>query len=68
MTNEKKENAQSKPTDGQRVDSTDALEQELERERSEGTDAIGDAATDRNLSGSSTWTTLPPDKAPKSDS
>lgn len=44
-------------------DSEAALQEELRREASEGKDAIGDSATNRNLSGSSTWETLPDDGA-----
>lgn len=64
MTEERKD-AQSKPADAQRPDSEEALQQELQREQAEGKDTIGDEATDRNLSGSSTWTTLPSDAKPK---
>jgi hypothetical protein len=40
-------------------DSEAGLQEELRRESSEVSDAIGDIAKDRNLSGSSTWTTQP---------
>jgi hypothetical protein len=40
-------------------DSEAAMEAELRRESAEGSDAIGDVASNRNLSGSSTWETLP---------
>jgi hypothetical protein len=40
-------------------DSETAMEAELQRESLEGSDAIGDVASNRNLSGSSTWETLP---------
>jgi hypothetical protein len=36
-----------------------ALQEELRRETAEGSDAIGDVASNRNLGGSSTWETLP---------
>jgi len=41
-------------------DSDAALQQELKREESEGSGTTGDMRGDRNLSGSSTWVTLPP--------
>jgi hypothetical protein len=40
-------------------DSEAAMEAELRRESAEGSDSIGDLASNRNLSGSSTWETLP---------
>jgi hypothetical protein len=40
-------------------DSEDALEKELSREAAEGADLLGDTKENRNLSGSSTWETLP---------
>jgi hypothetical protein len=42
-------------------DSEDALETELSREAAEGADLLGDTKQNRNLSGSSTWETLPDD-------
>jgi hypothetical protein len=41
------------------------LQEELRREELEGRDLIGDTRTNRNLSGSSTWETLP--EQPPSD-
>jgi hypothetical protein len=39
---------------------TDAsLQKELGRETAEGSDSVGDVGSNRNLSGSSTWETLP---------
>ena len=35
------------------------LQEELNRESEEGEDSIGDVGANRNLSGSSTWETLP---------
>jgi hypothetical protein len=43
-------------------DSDDALETELSREAAEGADLLGDTKQNRNLSGSSTWETLPDEK------
>jgi hypothetical protein len=55
MTNESTRDAgMTEPTG----DSDAALHNELRREESE-RDAIGDVASDRNLSGSSSWLTLP---------
>jgi hypothetical protein len=47
-------------------DSEAAMEAELQRESLEGSDAIGDLASNRNLSGSSTWETLPESDADQS--
>lgn len=40
-------------------DGEQALEAELSREAAEGADLLGDTKQNRNLSGSSTWETLP---------
>jgi hypothetical protein len=40
-------------------DSEESLQEELRREAAEGSGSIGDTNTNRNLSGSSTWETLP---------
>ena len=40
-------------------DSQAAVDQEILRETAEGSGVVGDMASNRNLSGSSTWTTLP---------
>ena len=40
-------------------DSEKALQEELRREAAEGKGSVGDAAKNSNLSGSSTWETLP---------
>lgn len=42
-------------------DSEKALQEELRREAAEGKSSIGDAGKNNNLSGSSTWETLPED-------
>ncbi len=44
-------------------DSDEALQDELRRESAEVSDVVGDIAEDRNVSGSSTWTTLPENEA-----
>jgi hypothetical protein len=41
------------------------LQEELRREELEGRDLLGDTSSNRNLSGSSTWATLP--EQPSSD-
>jgi hypothetical protein len=48
-------------------DSEQGLQEELHRESAEVSDAIGDIAEDRNVSGSSTWTTLPEGPAEQAD-
>ncbi len=58
MNNKDKAGAKAANTSG---DSDDALQHELKREQQEPKDAIDDIAKDTNLSGSSSWTTLPPD-------
>ena len=40
-------------------DSEAGLQEELRRESAEVSDAVGDIAENRNVSGSATWTTLP---------
>ena len=40
-------------------DSEESLEKELSREAAEGADSIGDVGSNRTLSGSSSWETLP---------
>ena len=58
---EKKNDARSK---GDTANDTEAgLQNELSREETEGTDSIGDIASNRTLSGSSSWETLPDDAA-----
>jgi len=42
-------------------DSEESLQKELEKESAEGKDSIGDAESNRNLSGASSWDTLPAD-------
>jgi hypothetical protein len=46
-------------------DSEKALQEELRREAAEGKGSIGDAAKNNNLSGSSTWETLPDEDSKK---
>ena len=48
------------------IDATEsALQEELRREAEEGRNTIGDIAENKNLSGSSTWETLP--EEPRAD-
>ncbi|HMG71204.1 MAG TPA: hypothetical protein VK544_08825 [Gemmatimonadaceae bacterium] len=44
------------------VDSEVSLQKELARESAEGADSIGDIGSNRTLTGSSTWETLPDKK------
>jgi hypothetical protein len=48
-------------------DSEKALQDELRREAAEGKGSVGDAAKNSNLSGSSTWETLPEGEGDKKD-
>jgi hypothetical protein len=48
-------------TSNTQSDSEKALQEELRREAAEGKGSVGDAARNNNLSGSSTWETLPDD-------
>ena len=47
---------------GTTVDSEVSLQKELARETAEGRDSIGDIGSNRTLTGSSTWETLPEKK------
>jgi hypothetical protein len=55
-------------TAGKRNDDEAGLQEELNREASEGADSIGDVGSNRTLSGSSTWETLPDGSAKGTDS
>ena len=57
-----------KGTAGKQSDTEAGLQEELSREESEGSDSIGDVGSNRTLSGSSTWETLPDGAAKKTDS
>ena len=48
-------------------DSEEALQEELRREAAERKGAIGDVDSNRNLSGSTTWETLPEDDSSQKD-
>lgn len=48
---------------GEPADSDASLQNELAREAAEGADSIGDVASNRTLSGSSSWETLPDEAA-----
>lgn len=58
MSDKKNESGKKGASDSQ-SDSEKALQEELRREASEGKGSVGDAAKNSNLSGSSTWETLP---------
>ncbi|MFL5576946.1 MAG: hypothetical protein ACJ79S_13350 [Gemmatimonadaceae bacterium] len=59
MTKDERDTPRRKGGSPTHADSESSLEKELGREEREGADSIGDVAADRNLSGSSSWTTLP---------
>ena len=44
-------------------DTEESLAKELEKESAEGKDSVGDVKSNRNLSGASSWDTLPDDQA-----
>jgi hypothetical protein len=46
---------------GKSGDTDASLQEELSREAAEGADSIGDVSSNRTVSGSSTWETLPDD-------
>lgn len=48
---------------GETSDSEESLQKELEQESAEGNDLAGDVKSNRNLSGASTWDTLPDQQA-----
>ena len=50
---------------GAKTDSVKALQEELHREAKEGKGSVGDASKNNNLTGSSTWETLPEDASKK---
>jgi len=58
-TNNEQKNANR--TSETKSDSEKALQEELRREAAEGKSSLGDAGKNNNLSGSSTWETLPDD-------
>lgn len=53
------QDASKRPPSEAQSDDEKALQEELRREAAEGKGAVGDAASNRNLSGSSTWETIP---------
>lgn len=68
MSDDKNEAGKKGASDAQSdSDSEKALQEELRREASEGKGSVGDAAKNSNLSGSSTWETLPEDEGDKKD-
>ena len=58
MTHDKKDAGNKSDSES---DNEKALQEELRREAAEGKGSIGDAGKNNNLSGSSTWETLPDD-------
>ncbi|HMI58428.1 MAG TPA: hypothetical protein VK511_10285 [Gemmatimonadaceae bacterium] len=65
MSDNKNESGKKSST---KEDSEKALQDELRREASEGKGSVGDAAKNNNLTGSSTWETLPDDDESKKGS
>jgi hypothetical protein len=61
-----KKNESGSESDAQ-SDSEKALQEELRREAAEGKDTIGDAGKNSNLTGSSTWETLPDEDSSNKD-
>lgn len=64
MSDNKNHDGKKGASDAQ-SDSEKELQEELRREASEGKGSVGDAAKNSNLSGSSTWETLPEDGGDK---
>ena len=62
MTDKKND---SRNTSSKSGDTDASLQQELSREAAEGADSIGDVGTNRTVSGSSSWETLPDDASGK---
>lgn len=63
MSNDNRSDKTTSGKPGQGSDTEDSLQKELEKESAEGKESIGDAASNRNLSGSSTWDTLPDEQS-----
>lgn len=59
MSDRREDGVSGNPARSELGDSKSDVQRELRREETEGSDAIGDVASNRNLSGSSTWETLP---------
>jgi len=62
---DKKNDSGKKGASESQSDSEKALQEELRREAAEGKGSVGDAAKNSNLSGSSTWETLPDSESDK---
>ena len=61
MSNDKRNDEIKSAKSGENSDSEASLQDELQQESAEGKDSIGDAGSNRNLSGASSWNTLPSD-------
>jgi hypothetical protein len=59
MADKNRDKNRQSGTDSKRGDSESSLQKELRRESAEGADSVGDVGSNRTLSGSSTWETLP---------
>ncbi len=62
MSDENQSRNRNTGNSGKRGDNEDNLQEELDRESVEGVDSVGDVGSNRNLSGSSSWETLPKDR------
>lgn len=65
MSNDNRGNEMKDSKSAKSSDSEAALQEALEKESVEGKDSIGDAGKNTNLTGASTWNTLPEDEAGK---
>ena len=63
MSNDNRKNESKSGKSGKGSDSEAGLQKELEKESAEGQSSVGDVKSNRNLSGASTWDTLPDQQA-----
>ena len=67
MPSNNPDDATKKGNSGEGSDSEDSLQAELQKESAEGAGSIGDVKSNRNVTGASSWDTLP-DKSDNGDS
>ena len=65
MSNDNRGNEMKDDKSAKGSDSEATLQEELKKESVEGKDSIGDAGKNTNLSGASTWNTLPEEESGK---
>jgi hypothetical protein len=65
MTNDNRADKVKGGKSAESSDSEASLQEELRKESAEGKDSVGDAGSNTNLSGASTWNTLPEEEADK---